>query len=240
MRRILLIEDQLDFQIMVKTALQQQYEVLVASTAEDGLRMADHADVELILLDVGLPDEDGLSLFSKLKALPHSSSIPVLFLTGRSSTEDIVTAFQLGADDYIIKPFNSDAFRARIDARMRALLNRRIPPIIIRKGSIELDCAMSKAYEVGHRSDRRDLELTPHEFRLLVHFVQNEGQVLTRDQLMAAVWGNSTHVLIRTVDRHISSLRKKLNPDYGSVDAVHNSGYRFSLGSVAHEIPRRG
>ena len=230
MRRILLIEDQLDFQLMVKATLQQQYEVIVASNAEEGLRLADHADVELILLDVGLPNEDGLSLFTKLKNLPHAAAVPVMLLTGRSSTEDIVAGFQLGADDYIVKPFDANQFKARIDARMRSMQNRKIPPIVMRKGSLELDCAMSKAYAVGEKSSRRDLDLTPHEFRLLVHFMQNEGQVLTREQLMSAVWGNNTHVLIRTVDRHISSLRKKLDPQVATVDAVHNSGYRFSVG----------
>lgn len=215
---------------MVKATLQQQYEVIVASTAEEGLRLADTADVELILLDVGLPDEDGLSLFTKLKSLPHAAAVPVLFLTGRSSTEDIVAGFQLGADDYIVKPFDANQFKARIDAKMRSLQNRKLPPIVMRKGALELDCAMSKAYEIGDKSARRDLDLTPHEFRLLVHFMQNEGQILSREQLMSAVWGNNTHVLIRTVDRHISSLRKKLDARAGTVDAVHNSGYRFSVG----------
>lgn len=230
MRRILLIEDQLDFQLMVKSSLKGEYEISIASNAADGFRLADSTDVDLILLDVGLPDEDGLTLFTRIKTMSRSSAVPVIFLTGRSATEDVVAGFSLGADDYIIKPFDPVQFKARIDAKIRAIEKQKTPPIVIRKGPFELDCAMSRAFTKTEIGGKAEMDLTPHEFRLLVYFVQHENKNVTRDELMSAVWSNSTHVLLRTVDRHISSLRKKLDPKYAALDAVHSTGYRFTVG----------
>jgi two-component system phosphate regulon response regulator PhoB len=229
MQRILLIEDQQDFQLMVKALIGQRCDLLIASNAREALRLAREAELDLILLDVSLPDESGFHLIAKLQALPSLKEVPIVFLTAKAEVTDRVTGFSLGADDYIVKPFEPLEFRARIESKLQLRLSRKQGHQILRAGRLELDCAMFRAFGVDASGKKTDLNLTPHEFRLLNHFLTHEGHVLSRDQLMTTVWGGNIHVLERTIDRHISALRRKLDSQFEEIEAVHGYGYRFRL-----------
>lgn len=226
---ILLIEDQADVQRTVKTILGPLYRLSVVATAAGALAAAERSGIDLVLLDVKLPDEDGFHLFTRLKALPALKAVPIIFLTGQSAVTDRVTGFSLGADDYIVKPFEPLEFRARIEAKLQSRLLAKEEGEVIRKGRLELNRAMIRASAKTPSGEGVDLRLTPSEFRLLAHFVLHEGHVLSRDQLMTAAWGDEVHVLDRTIDRHVSSLRKKLDPAFETIEAIHGVGYRFSL-----------
>jgi DNA-binding response OmpR family regulator len=229
MRSILLIEDEPDIQLMVQDLLGQRHKLVMASTAADAFKAIEANSIDLVLLDVGLPDGDGFQVFSRLRAAPRLLEVPIIFLTGNCAVNDRVAAFSLGADDYIVKPFEPLEFRARIEAKMAVRILKLQKRDIVRKGRLELDRAMFKAFVHEESGTLRDLELTPHEFRLLIHFITHEDHVLSRDQLMTAVWGDEIHVLERTIDRHVSTLRRKLDEKFEQLESVHGIGYRFSF-----------
>jgi DNA-binding response OmpR family regulator len=230
MLRILLIEDQTEFQFIVKAIFDcSRYFFFVATNASEALKILERNEVDLILLDIGLPDTDGFNLFSQLRTLPYSNEVPIIFLTGKKEVSDRVTGFSLGADDYIVKPFEPLEFRARIESKLQNRISRIQSRNILKKGRIELNQAMFKAFVLDSSGEKRDLELTPYEFRLLVHFMSYEGHVMTRDQLITAVWGDHVHVLERTIDRHISSLRRKLDPNFEKINSVRGIGYQFCI-----------
>jgi len=241
MQKILLIEDQLDTQLIVKALLGHRYQLVLASTLKEALQTVDGhegQDVDLVLLDVQLPDGNGFDFFGQLRGLPRLKDVPIVFLTGKAEVNDKVAAFSLGAEDYITKPFEPLEFRARVESKLAARLSRMQMRDVVRKGRLELDRAMFKAFAVEAGGKTRDLELTPHEFRLLTLFLQHEGSVLSREQLMTAVWGGDIHVLERTIDRHVSSLRRKLDTKFEKLEPVHGLGYRFVSISQAPGVTR--
>jgi DNA-binding response OmpR family regulator len=229
MRSILLIEDEPDIQAIVQNLLGHRHQLVLASTAAEAFKAIEANSIDLVLLDVGLPDGNGFQLFSRLRAAPRLQEVPIIFLTGSIAVNDRVAGFSLGADDYIVKPFESLEFRARIEARMAVRTLGLQKRDVVRKGRLELDRAMFKAFVRDRTGILRDLELTPHEFRLLIHFITHEDHILSRDQLMTAVWGDEIHVLERTIDRHVSTLRRKLDENHEQLESIHGIGYRFSI-----------
>ena len=229
MQKILLVEDELETQFLVKALLHQKYELIIAGTAREARDLARNLELDLVLLDVGLPDGNGFEVFTELRALSNLEGVPIVFLTGKSGVTDRVAGFALGADDYVVKPFEPLEFRARVEAKMMARRSRKTASDRIRKGRLELDREMFRAFTVDEHGKSTDLNLTPYEFRLLIHFVTHEGHLLSRTDLMSAVWGDQVHVLKRTIDRHISTLRRKLDSPQETLEAVHGLGYRFSI-----------
>ena len=229
MQNILLIEDQIEFHGLVRALLGHRFHVTAAANAAEALRRAESGKIDLVLLDVSLPDQDGFQLFAQLRALPGMNRVPIIFLTGRAQINDRVAAFALGAEDYIVKPFEPLEFRARVEAKLLAQASRETEARTIRKGGLLLEQERYRASVVDAKGDARDLGLTPHEYRLLQYFVQHEGHILARDQLMTAIWGTDVHVLERTIDRHVSALRRKLGDQNGGVESVHGVGYRFTV-----------
>lgn len=177
---------------------------------------------DLVLLDVSLPDGEGYQLCSSLQGDPATQDIPIVFLTARSDTRDKVTAFRLGADDYLEKPFQPEELRARVESRIAKAVRRRRGEEVIQRGPLRIDLARHCVSTSGGP----EIELTSHELRLLHHLATHEERVLTRSQLMEAVWGD-TVVLERTVDSHISNLRRKLGESGERIRSVRGVGYRF-------------
>lgn len=227
--KVVLIEDQADFHILIKRLLGNSVNLLWAKTASEGIDLLiAHSDIDLILLDVSLPDGDGFQLMTQIQNLGSAKAVPVIFLTGKNETTDKVTGFALGAEDYIVKPFDLLEFRARIEAKLQKISAKKRNSAIKDYGKFVLNSAQIRAFEVDPiTGEHKDLNLTPHEFRLLSHFISHEKQVFSRNQLISVVWGESTHVLERTVDRHVSTLRKKLKSSCGAIEAVLGEGYRF-------------
>lgn len=182
---------------------------------------------ELIVLDIMLPGEDGISMLKKLRAAPTTAKIPVIMATAKGTEYDRVIGLDLGADDYLTKPFGM----MEMVSRIRAVLRRASPktaPAVLRQGSILLDEGRHTV-EVDHHA----ASLTLKEYELLRLFMENPGQVFTRDRLLATVWGEEYYGETRTVDVHVGTLRTKLGAAGELLQTVRGVGYK--LEDAPHE-----
>lgn len=182
---------------------------------------------ELIVLDIMLPGEDGISMLKKLRAAPTTAKIPVIMATAKGTEYDRVIGLDLGADDYLTKPFGM----MEMVSRIRAVLRRASPktvPTVLRQGSILLD-ESRHTVEVDHHA----VSLTLKEYELLRLFMENPGQVFSRDRLLAAVWGGEYYGETRTVDVHVGTLRTKLGAAGELLQTVRGVGYK--LEDAPHE-----
>lgn len=227
MYKILVIEDAPEFQLLISKSLGHvAKEIMIASTYDEAMKFITAHEFDLILLDVGLPDKDGFSVCHELQSNKKTASIPIIFITGKSSATDIVTAFSLGAEDYITKPFEPMVLRARVEGRLNKLKSSKNRDEIIEVGDLMVNLSHMKAYLIEN-GEKIDLALTPTEFKLIHHMIKHPERVFSREQLLNAVWGDKVDIFERTVDVHMSSLRKKLTKSKSSVEAVPNFGYRF-------------
>ena len=193
-----------------------------AASAKEFWEIMEHKIPQLILLDIMLPDEDGISILTKLKKNPEWKKVPVILVTAKTSEMDKVKGLDTGADDYISKPFGV----LELISRVKAVLRRSDSAgddTVITNGSIELNV---EKHVVSY--DGNNIELTYKEFELLRVLMKNAGNVMTREILMDRVWGNSYEGESRTLDMHIKTLRKKLGEDGGKlIKTVRNVGYKF-------------
>lgn len=217
--RILIVEDDQRIAEIVDKYLQNLgYEVVHASNGKQAEDILSYESFQLALLDVMLPDTDGWSLIKKVK---KESDTPVIMLTARSEESDKLFGFELGADDYITKPFSMKLLAARI----KVALKRNNPTSVkdsISIGEIEINKA-SKSVTVGSK----EVVLTPIEYSLLMYFVDNRDIVLSRDQILNAVWGYDYFGDVRTVDTHVKRLRKKLLDQSKWIKTSRGFGYRM-------------
>ena len=224
MSHVLIIEDSEDMAYGLKTNLEyEDYQVTVATDGEEGLQQALEVSPDLIILDLTLPKLDGLSVLSELRT--KGVQIPVLILTARGEEQDKVTGLKLGADDYVTKPFALLELLARVEALLRRADNATASSLIT--GDIEINAAARTV-----KRDGKDVELAPRELELLIALVKQNGQVVSRQELLHTVWGHAGRVETRTVDTHVAELRRKLetdpsNPRY--IHTVRKVGYRFDL-----------
>ena len=218
---ILVVEDDKGIQDMLKYSLsEEQYELNAAYTVKEGWEIIEKKAIDLVLLDWMLPDNSGIDLLHRIRK--YHAMLPVIMVTAKTEEDDRILGLDVGADDYVTKPFSV----RELNSRMQALLRRAMPdeqPLQI--GDLCLDPA-------SHRVKVNDmsLELSPTEFRLLHYFMSHTDRVFTRSQLLDQVWGSQVFVEERTVDVHIRRLRKQLAP-FGMdalLQTVHGSGYRFS------------
>ncbi|HEX4923945.1 MAG TPA: response regulator transcription factor [Bdellovibrionales bacterium] len=233
MFRILLVEDSPEAQKLVTSCLGQAYDLVAASTCAEATSLIRNGQYDLILLDVMLPDGDGYQLCSLIQNNESTRDIPIIFLTAKDSLPNKVMGFSLGADDYIVKPFDPLELRARVEAKLRRISRKKEASEIIQKGDIQVNIPFQRAYLLEN-GQKRDLGLTPIEFRLLLYFVQRLDQVLTREQLLLAVWGDDIHVSDRSIDTHVSKLRKKLSPKSDYIQSIYGTGYVFSINTQSN------
>ena len=228
MARILIVEDDEAIAIALEDDLRLEgYSVEVARDGDSASRRARETAFDLILLDIMLPKKDGLEVCRELRRAGVQSAI--LLLTARTQESEKVLGLDLGADDYVTKPYSPKELRARI----RALLRRGAPPDdrrVVRFGDCELDLTAAELRCAG-----RPAPTTPLEFKLLALLVRRPGQVLTRRVLIDEVWGRDTAITERVVDNQIANLRKKIEPSPAEpryLKSVRGIGYRFDLESV--------
>ncbi len=225
MSRVLVVEDEMKIARLVADYLEHAgFEVTVAGDGEAAIASARGARPDLVVLDLGLPGRDGLDVARELRG---SSSVPIVILTARGDETDRVVGLELGADDYVVKPFSP----RELVARVRAVLRRT-------RGagagwSETLEAAGVEVDLVRHRVsvDGRSVELTPTEFDLLATFVREPGRVFTRGQLLDAVHGVALESYERAIDAHVKNLRRKIEPTPGRpryLLTVHGVGYRFA------------
>lgn len=222
-QKILVIEDEQDIQTLLEYNLQQAgYEVVLCENGEDGLWLAIEHKPDLILLDWMLPLLSGIELLRQLRNRADTREIPVIMMTARGEEGDRLRGLDGGADDYVTKPFSP----AELVARVRAILRRHSGGYDARLtgGDIELDLETKRVLRGG-----TSIHLGPTEFRLLEHFMRNQGRVYSRDQLLDSVWGDDVYVGMRTVDVHIRRLRKAINVTGGPdvIRTVRSMGYAF-------------
>ncbi|MFN3459403.1 MAG: phosphate regulon transcriptional regulator PhoB [Oceanibaculum sp.] len=219
---ILIVEDEAAIVTLLSYNLEREgFQVLEARDGEEGLLLATERRPDLILLDWMLPLLSGIEVCRRLRRTPQTRSIPIIMLTARGEEGDRVRGLNAGADDYVTKPFSPSELLARV----RAVMRRARPAAdaeTLRCGDIVMDIAAHKV----KRGDR-DVHLGPTEFRLLRHFLEHQGRVFSREQLLDSVWGADVYVEPRTVDVHIRRLRKALNEDAEGdpIRTVRSAGY---------------
>ena len=226
MARILVIEDEADLQQILAYNLRQQgHEVLQALNGTEGLRIARSQAPELLLLDLMLPDLAGTEVCKALKADEATRGIPILMLTAKGEEIDRVLGFELGAEDYVVKPFSVRELLLRIQAILRRAASASLPPapeVAIRFGRLRIDPGAYRLWV-----DDREIQLTSIEFRLLLHLHERKNRVQTRAMLLEDVWGLQADTETRTVDTHVKRLREKLGAAESYIQTVRGVGYRF-------------
>jgi DNA-binding response OmpR family regulator len=220
--RILIVEDEPDIALGLEDDLRLEgHEVEVVRDGEAATRRGREAGWDLILLDVMLPRKDGFEVCRELRCA--SVQTPIILLTAKAQEAEKVLGLELGADDYVTKPFSPRELRARIKAVLRRFAHQE--PATYRFGDVEVDFARAEVRQEG-----TVVEVTPIEFRLLAVFIERRGRVLSRDQLLEAAWDSGTHVTDRAVDAHIVNLRRKIEPHPAEprfLLSVRGLGYRF-------------
>jgi two-component system phosphate regulon response regulator PhoB len=221
--RILIVEDEPDLrQVLEYNLLQAGYEVSAAARGEEGLRIALERPPELVLLDLMLPDLPGTDVCRALKEDARTRGVPIVMLTAKGEEIDRVVGFELGADDYVTKPFSVRELLLRIAAILRRSKEKLVEAPTVEFGCLRIDRGAHRAWVDGD-----ELELTALEFKLLVTLYDRRNRVQTRDALLDTVWGIQAEITTRTVDTHVKRLREKLRRARDYVETVRGVGYRF-------------
>jgi DNA-binding response OmpR family regulator len=227
MTRVLFVEDEPSiYEPFSKALAREGFEPVVARTAAQALELAGDGDFAIVLLDLMLPDGDGRDVCRELR---RRSSVPILMLTARGTEADRIVGLELGADDYVVKPFSGP----EVIARIRAILRRTAappveeePPPVVAIGELAVDVAARRARLAGE-----ELSLSRKEFDLLAELVRNAGRVVTREQLMDRVWDENWFGPTKTLDVHVRWLRQKLGDDPSApryLHTVRGVGFRFT------------
>jgi two-component system, OmpR family, copper resistance phosphate regulon response regulator CusR len=215
--KLLVVEDEAQIvSFLLKGLRAAGYEVVHSSTGEEGLAMAQQPDVDLVVLDLGLPDLDGTEVLRRLSA--GGADVPVIVLTARGELPDRVEGLDQGADDYLAKPFAFEELLARIRARLRRRDGEQA--MVLHAGGLALDLRTRRI-----RVDDREVELTAREFELMEMLMRHRGEVLSRERLLSRVWGLEFDPGSNVVDVYIGHLRRKLGE--GSIETVRGAGYRL-------------
>jgi DNA-binding response OmpR family regulator len=224
-KTILVIDDQREFSLLVRRYLEQEgFEVIVAPDGTDGLRIAENHRPDLVVLDLTMPDIDGLEVCSRLRADPRKQFLPILVLSARASAADRVLGLETGADDYLVKPFQPEELVARVKALFRRANLQQNDQATIRSGDLSIDLY---AHKVLYRNT--PLTLTAAQLRILEFLAVRAGRVLSRDEIIEAALRDDTEVTERTIDAHIAGIRKALGPASGCIETVRSFGYVFQV-----------
>ncbi len=230
--RVLVIEDEKNIAELVRYNLEREgFQVVVAQNGEEGLRLVEQHHPDLVLLDLLLPRLDGLEVCRRLRQNDATRLLPIIILTAKASEADKVSGLELGADDYVTKPFSPRELIARIRVALRRRPSARAElTAASRIGTLEVDWERHLVHVKG-----APVRLTAKEFRLLRVLVEARGRVLSREALLERVWGYdpSLEIETRTVDFHISQLRQKLRTEAHRLVTVSGAGYRFLSGESA-------
>lgn len=221
--RILIVEDDKNISKLIKYNLDKEgFNCFTAFKSEEALEILNRFPIDLIILDIMLPDVDGFELCRMIKEEKKWKNIPIIILTAKGEEIDKVVGFQLGADDYIVKPFSPRELILRIKAVLRRGKKEEEKKEILQIGKILVNIPKHKVF-----INDKEIKLTPLEFKLLVTLMERKGRVQSREILLSDVWGIYTEVDTRTVDTHIKRLRQKLGKLGDLIETIVGLGYRF-------------
>ena len=223
-KKILIVEDEKDILQLVKLYLDKEgYRTVTAATGSEGLRQVRTEKPDLVVLDLMLPEIDGLEVCKRLRSAPETAMLPIIMLTAKAEESDTVVGLELGADDYVTKPFSPKTLVARVKALFRRIDR---PPdegqARYTYGDLVMDLARHELTVKGE-----EVPLTAKEFGLLEHLLRNPGRVLTREVLLNAVWGYEYYGTTRTVDVHVRRLKQKLPLLDDAIVSVKSLGYNL-------------
>lgn len=231
MARLLVLEDDETSFAVISAALESQHTLIHTTTVADAISKT-HDDLDLLLIDIGLPDGDGYQYCDWVRSQRKDQKIPIIFISAKDSVESRVMGFSVGGDDYIGKPFNVVELKARVTAKLRKV-NSDMAATLEANGVV-VDLKLMKAF-VREDNQLVDLNLTPIELKILNTLIEEPNKVFPRDVILDLVWGKDIFVYSRSVDTHVSKLRKKLGNRADLVCSVHGTGYKF----VSPEMPLR-
>ena len=225
MKTVLVVEDEMKIARLVRDYLRHAgFEVIVTSDGESAIASARGSKPDLVVLDLGLPGRDGLDVTRELR---RWSNVPIVMLTARGDEADRIVGLELGADDYVVKPFSPKELVARVRAILRRTSATETGTAeVLRSAGVEVDLRRMRV-----AVDGRNVEVTPTEFQLLAALIREPGRVFTRSQLLDAVHGVAIESYERAIDAHVKNLRRKIEPTPGRpryLLTVHGVGYRFA------------
>lgn len=221
---ILVLEDSPSCQLLIASSLRRIAEVKIVSSIKEAKEFLTSQLADLIIIDIGLPDGNGLEFFGEIQSHLAEKAIPAIIVSGDNDISRKVAAFSNGALDYIVKPYSPLELRARVERIIRD--SQSTSTVMFKKIGLELNTDLLKAFDVtGY--NKSEISLTPNEFRILSLLVKNLGRIYSRQQIIDRVWGTATFITPRTVDTHISSLRKKIIKLPLVVQSVRGEGYKF-------------
>jgi len=224
---VLIVEDERDLQrVLTYNFRQAGFDVVSATNGETALRAVKEERFDLIVLDLMLPDLAGTEICRRLKQSPQTAQIPIIMVTAKGEEVDRVVGFELGADDYVVKPFSVRELILRARAVLRRSEGPSASPDKFEFGRLRVDRAAHRAWV-----EEQEIALTALEFRLLMMLYDRRGRVLSRDQLLDEVWGSHVDVTARNVDTHVKRVREKLGAAGEYIETVRGVGYRFRSGT---------
>jgi len=230
-KRILLVEDEEKLVGVIKSFLESKgYIVIPATDGKKALELFDMESFIMVILDLMLPEIPGEEV---CRAIRKKSNVPIIMLTAKSDEADMLTGLGIGADDYITKPFSLKSLHARIEAVLRRAVDDIMPILGIRSfnnGDLLVDFESHTIARKSSKGEMEEIKLTPNEYKLLTAFIRNSGKVLTRDELIAAAFGDEYEGYDRTIDSHIKNLRQKIEKDPKRpvyIKTIHGVGYKF-------------
>ena len=222
--RVLVVEDEQDIAALIKHALERSgdAQVEVVGSGDTALRAVTDHTPDLVILDINLPVVSGTEVCRVIRTRPETADMPIIMLTARTSEADRVAGLDLGADDYVTKPFSLRELAARVRAVLRRRRGNVVPASVYEGRHLRADFDA-----VLIAVDSEEIRLTRREFELLKFLVENKNRVLSRDRLLERVWGYDRYIETRSVDVHVGRLRAKLGPAGAQIETIVGLGYRF-------------
>lgn len=228
--KVLLVEDEKAHQLIISRSLSENFSIDVAGSYSEAQRLISDGEYDIFLLDIMLGDGLGFDLIPLIRGHEKFAKAPIVFLTSKEDIPSKVKGFSLGADDYVTKPCDPRELRARLSSKIKKYRQTQAGTISEYKiGDLTFDFELQRVSIAKASGETQEIILTPIEYKLLYYLVRNREDVLSREQILKHVWGGSTHVMLRSVDTYVATLRKKIK-EYGvHIRSVHGVGYKLNL-----------
>lgn len=226
--KILAVEDLPEYQKLIQVCLGYKYQLDVVDSIGSARQKLKTGHFELILLDVLLPDGSGFDFCREIQSESNFQNTPIIFLTAKNSISDKVLGISIGVDDYMVKPFDSAELAARVDLRIMKSKKKKNTVENFRKGPLRFEISGLRLYLEASNEEKK-VDMTPIEFKILLKLAQNTNRVFSRQQIMDSVWGSDVFIDDRSIDKHISTIRKKIEPYQKYIKTVSGIGYEFNI-----------